>query len=72
MHFAYITMQCNVFISINFTRTITPHIMKVKTQKTVKEGESVGNGADTNGNAAGDGAAAGTSKVCPVKAQIED
>ena len=45
--------------------------MKVKTQKTVKEGESVGNGADTNGNAAGDGAA-GTSKVCQVKAQIED
>ena len=61
-----------MFISINFTRTITSQIMKVKTQKTLKEGESVGNGADTNGNAAGDGVAAGTSKVCPVKAQIEE
>ena len=66
------TLNYNVLISINFTRTITSQIMKVKTQKTVKEGESVGNGTDTNGNAAGDGVAAGTCKVCPVKAQIED
>ena len=66
------TLNYNVLISINFTRTITTQIMKVKTQKTVKEGESVENGADTNGNAAGDGVAAGTSKVCQVKAQVED
>ena len=44
--------------------------MKVKTQKTVKEGENVGNGADKNGKAAGDGggAAAENNKVCQVRA----
>ena len=43
--------------------------MKVKTQKTVKEGENVGNGADKNGKAAGDGEAAADSKVCHVKSR---
>ena len=42
--------------------------MKVKTQKTVKEGENVGNGADKNGTAAGDGVAAENNKVCQVRA----
>ena len=42
--------------------------MKVKTQKTVKEGENVGNGADKNGKAAGDGVAAENNKVCQVRA----
>ena len=42
--------------------------MKVKTQKTVKEGENVGNGADKNGSAAGDGVAAQNNKVCQVRA----
>ena len=40
--------------------------MKVKTQKTMKEGENVGKGADKNGKAAGDGGAAQNNKVCQV------
>ena len=42
--------------------------MKVKTQKTVKEGENVGNRADKNGKAAVDGVAAENNKVCQVRA----
>ena len=42
--------------------------MKVKTQKTVKEDENVGNRADKNGKAAGDGGAAENNKVCQVRA----
>ena len=42
--------------------------MKVKTQKTVKEGENVGNGADKNGTGAGDGVAAENNKVSQVRA----
>ena len=38
-------IYCNVLISINCTRT--SHTMKVKTQKTVKEGENVRNGAES-------------------------